>query len=135
MRETKKEHSEGGLLPCPFCGGESAYMSPPTCRPETPYNPSHRLYPMVRCRDCGALVDGENEDYRGNTAIAAWNRRTRIAAEPTMYGALREAEAVLQGTVNAGRDTSMDRHALARVRAALATATPSPNASPESTED
>ena len=50
-------------------------MFEPTCRPETPYNPADRLYPIVRCMSCYAEVTGKNEDYFGKTAIAAWNRR------------------------------------------------------------
>ncbi len=69
------------LLPCPFCGGE-ARLSAPTCRPETPYNPSDRLYPIAICvRGCGATVPGENEDYRGGTAVTAWNRRAAPTEE------------------------------------------------------
>ncbi len=64
------------LLPCPFCGESKAMMVEPTCRPETPYNPTDRLYPVVICMGCYAEVAGENEDYRGLSAITAWNTRT-----------------------------------------------------------
>ena len=50
-------------------------MFEPTCRPETPYNPADRLFPIVRCMSCYCEAVGANEDYRGDTAIAAWNRR------------------------------------------------------------
>jgi hypothetical protein len=50
-------------------------MLGPTCRPETSYNPADRLFPIVRCMACYCEVAGANEDYRGTTAIAAWNRR------------------------------------------------------------
>ena len=63
------------LKPCPFCGRDNAMMLPPTCRPETPYNAADRLFPIVRCGSCCAEVSGDNEDYRGASAIAAWNRR------------------------------------------------------------
>jgi hypothetical protein len=63
------------LLPCPFCGASKAMMLAPTCRPETPYNPADRLFPIVRCMACYCEVAGANEDYRGTTAIAAWNHR------------------------------------------------------------
>jgi hypothetical protein len=65
------------FLPCPFCGSDTgARMFPPTCRPETPYNPADRLFPIVRCHGCFTEVCGANEDYTGETAIAAWNTRT-----------------------------------------------------------
>jgi len=64
------------LLSCPFCGESKAMMFEPTCRPETPYNPADRLYPIVRCMSCYCEVAGSNEDYSGITAITAWNRRT-----------------------------------------------------------
>lgn len=63
------------LQNCPFCGADNAMMLPPTCRPETPYNAADRLFPIVRCGSCCAEVSGSNEDYRGHSAIAAWNRR------------------------------------------------------------
>lgn len=69
MSETPK------LEPCPFCGGRTIQLFKPTCRPETPYNPADRLYPRVTCMHCHADVPGANEDYRGETAITAWNRR------------------------------------------------------------
>ena len=63
------------LLPCLFCGSDQVMMFAPTCRPETPYNPADRLFPIVRCIRCRAEVAGKNEDYSGRTAIDAWNRR------------------------------------------------------------
>lgn len=63
------------LAPCPFCGHDEPRLSPPTCRPETPYKPNDRLFPIVRCVSCFAEVPGENLDYRGATAVAAWNTR------------------------------------------------------------
>jgi Lar family restriction alleviation protein len=68
------------MKPCPFCGGEARW-SHPTCRPETPYNPSDRMYPSVSCKECYASVPGKNEDYRGFTAITAWNTRATPIAE------------------------------------------------------
>lgn len=68
------------LKPCPFCGGE-AHILPPTCRPETPYDPSDRLYPVARCGSCGAEAAGESGDS-GRTAIAAWSHRA--GAGPTI---------------------------------------------------
>jgi len=68
------------LEPCPFCGSDNAMMLGPTCRPETPYNPADRLFPIVRCGSCCAEVSGSNEDYRGKSAIEAWNRRAYLAA-------------------------------------------------------
>jgi len=65
------------LKPCPFCGGDQPAVFLPTCRPETPYNPADRLYPVVRCTRIGCIAEvaGKNEDYNGKTAIEAWNRR------------------------------------------------------------
>jgi hypothetical protein len=68
-----------GLLPCPFCGGEGR-LSKPTCRPDTPYNPADRLFPIVRCQDCNAEAWGSDENYDGSTARAAWNRRVSLTA-------------------------------------------------------
>lgn len=83
--------TEPVLLPCPFCGDDNAMMLPPTCRPETPYNPADRLFPIVRCGSCCAEVSGENEDYRGKSAIAAWNRRAPSgSASPPQEGELVE---------------------------------------------
>ena len=67
------------LKPCPFCGGDSVVLYPPTCKPSTPYNPVDRLYPTARCAGCGAESYGKNEDYKGHSAVEAWNRR----ASPT----------------------------------------------------
>lgn len=64
------------LKPCPFCGGDKLLVCQPTCRPDTPYNPTDRLYPLVRCLECYAEAVGKNEDYRGSSAVEAWNRRT-----------------------------------------------------------
>lgn len=65
------------LLLCPFCGSGKASLLLPTCRPETPYNPADRLYPVVRCSECYADIPGDNEDYKGGSAITKWN--TRVA--------------------------------------------------------
>lgn len=70
------------LKPCPFCGRQ-ADLSLPTCRPETPYDPLDRLYPLVRCANCFGSAYGENEDYKGTTAEAAWNLRTPTDSEET----------------------------------------------------
>lgn len=71
--------SDERLLPCPHCGASKAMMFEPTCRPETPYNPADRLFPIVRCMTCYAEAAGEDEDYKGQSAIAAWNRRASPA--------------------------------------------------------
>ena len=78
MTSPEKLTDSQTLLPCPFCGATNAMMFEPTCRPETPYNPADRLFPIVRCMTCYAEAAGDNEDYRGGTAIARWNRRTPI---------------------------------------------------------
>lgn len=74
------------LKNCPFCGSDNAMVIGPTCRPETPYNPADRLFPIVRCGSCCAEVSGDNEDYRGKSAIAAWNLRAASNdAEPVAW--------------------------------------------------
>ena len=67
---------------------------------------------------------------------------TTRAAAPTMYEALRRAERFVRNGIEYGyirmpdADTPDSAHEVPEiVRAALATATPSPKASPESTED
>lgn len=80
------------LQPCPFCGGVNLFLSPPTCRLKTPYNPADRLYPIVMCRTCHAEIAGANEDYRGGTAIAAWNRRALPAEAEGMEMAAKICE-------------------------------------------
>ncbi|TWA71858.1 hypothetical protein FBZ84_101124 [Azospirillum baldaniorum] len=42
------------LKPCPICDESKARLSLPTCEERTPYDPSHRAYPIVRCGGCGA---------------------------------------------------------------------------------
>lgn len=63
------------LLPCPFCGSTEVMKFPPTCHEYSPYNPSDRAAPMVRCADCFAEAYGRDFDKSCKTAIAAWNRR------------------------------------------------------------
>lgn len=82
------------LKPCPFCGGTHVMMFEPTCRKETPYNPADRLFPIVRCQ-CGAEAIGKDEDYRGATAIAAWNTRASDAEIQRLRVQLRRARAAL----------------------------------------
>lgn len=52
----------------------------PTCDKYTPYDPSHRAFPMVRC-SCGASTSGSDWDESGKTAVAAWNRRNEQLVE------------------------------------------------------
>ena len=63
------------LLPCPFCGRAEPMLFKPTCDKYTPYDPSHRAFPMVRC-SCGVSTSGSDWDESGKTAVAAWNRRS-----------------------------------------------------------
>lgn len=67
------------ILPCPFCGGVGNVF-PRTCNKDTPYDPSHRAFPIVRCSGCFAEAHGENWG-KPPTAIAAWNRRALRAVE------------------------------------------------------
>lgn len=63
------------LLPCPFCGCSEAYSWGRTCGKDTPYDPSNRAFPVVRCRSCFCEVPGEN--WTGEeTTIKKWNTRT-----------------------------------------------------------
>lgn len=73
-RPCVRAESAGALLPCPFCGETVAGLMGPTCTERTPYDASHRAYPVVRCR-CGAEVAGTNWDQRGHSAATAWNTR------------------------------------------------------------
>jgi hypothetical protein len=74
------------LKPCPFCGSDKITLFGPTCRPETPYNPADRLYPIVRCGSCLGEATGKNEDYLGSSAIAAWNRRAPLSSLQSQEG-------------------------------------------------
>lgn len=62
------------LLPCPFCGGPDVTWHGPTCTKSTPYDASHRAFPIVRC-GCGVQVWGSDWDQSGASAIAKWNDR------------------------------------------------------------
>jgi hypothetical protein len=62
------------LLPCPFCGGTDVTWHGPTCTKSTPYDASHRAFPIVRC-GCGVQVWGKDWDQSGATAVAKWNQR------------------------------------------------------------
>jgi Lar family restriction alleviation protein len=103
--------SEQSLKPCPFCGGAEVSLHLPTCRPETPYDPTDRLYPWVVCRTCHVEVPGKSEDYRGGTASAAWNRRAEqsdLALAEARRKALEEAAKVCEASsgVNAIPETN-----------------------------
>lgn len=88
----------------------------PTCRPETPYNPADRLFPIVRCGSCCAEVSGDNEDYRGKSAIAAWNRRAPLASQTAVEPvALYPASAL----VAAGNDAAALKARIAELEAGL----------------
>lgn len=62
------------LKPCPFCGGENLLIMPKNCDKRSEYNHADRAFPLIRCIDCGATVEGANWSNPKN-AIAAWNRR------------------------------------------------------------
>jgi hypothetical protein len=63
------------LKPCPFCGEDQPFVFEPSCHKDAVYDPRDRAYPLVRCRDCLASVDGENWDHSCRTAIDKWNTR------------------------------------------------------------
>lgn len=94
---------EAAPLPCPFCGRtEGLLVLPPTCTPESPYNPLDRAYPVATC-PCGAETGGENWDRTGRSALAAWNRR---APDEAMRARIVAAEAERDA---AHEDTVSDR--------------------------
>lgn len=59
------------LLPCPFCGGDDVIARETHDGPVRPVE--------VICRECGAQSDIYDD---ADKAIAAWNRRAAIAADP-----------------------------------------------------
>lgn len=73
---TTKDHT-AALLPCPFCGGTTIHVSPPTCKRTDKYDPADRGFPIVHCGLCGAEANGKNWDESCAIAIAAWNRRAQ----------------------------------------------------------
>jgi hypothetical protein len=66
------------ILPCPFCG-YTAWMIPPTCNKQTPYDPADRAFPIVRCWKCNAEACGTDWDESGKSAIEKWNTRVEVA--------------------------------------------------------
>lgn len=77
------------LLPCPFCGSDEVSLLLPTCTKDSKYNPANRAFPSVFCIGCFISVPGRDWDHSGDSAIAAWNRRTepdeeRLAMEAVM---------------------------------------------------
>ena len=64
------------LLPCPFCGGGARIISgPPGCH-------------YARCDGCGVCTD----DGGIERAVAAWNRRSGVAAELRTLAAMADDE-------------------------------------------
>lgn len=63
------------LLLCPFCGSVEVSVCLPTCTKSTPYDASHRAFPIARCLSCGASKQGNDWDHSGKSAIEAWNTR------------------------------------------------------------
>lgn len=113
------------LEACPFCGAHNAMMLPPTCKPETPYNPADRLFPIVRCGSCCAEVSGANEDYRGGSAIAAWNRRTPSPqTSPATEGVANRLHSLSLCLETYGLDYMQRRHVLDKVASMLAAPPP-----------
>lgn len=81
------------LKPCPFCGGE-AYTLPPTLHRHQqhtdPATTPGRFYSIVRCRDCGAQINGPDFDTSCEAAVAVWNRHSAPPAVPEGMGSLTE---------------------------------------------
>lgn len=107
------------LQPCPFCGRAEPTLFKPTCDKYTPYDPSHRAFPMVRC-SCGVSTSGSDWDESGKTAVAAWNRRSGQLVER-----VKELEEALVVAVNQNEhDMLMTGEELRAARAALSKARP-----------
>lgn len=98
------------LLPCPFCGSDEARLLLPTCTKDSKYNPADRAFPSVFCINCFVSIPGRDWDHSGNSAIAAWNRRTEQVREtgPVMTGEMIEA-------VQRIRETAMRWTLVARI--------------------
>ncbi|WP_427183571.1 hypothetical protein ACL598_17035 [Bordetella bronchialis] len=73
---TTQDHT-AALMPCPFCGGTTIHVSPPTCKRTDKYDPADRGFPIVHCGGCGAEANGKNWDESCASAIAAWNTRAQ----------------------------------------------------------
>src|SRR5690554_576026 len=89
------------LLPCPFCGSDEASLLLPTCTKDSKYNPADRAFPSVFCIGCFMSVPGRDWDHSGDSAIAAWNRRTEPVRE-TGHAVQGEPVAWLAGEVCGG---------------------------------
>ncbi|HEY8343336.1 MAG TPA: Lar family restriction alleviation protein [Calditerricola sp.] len=89
------------LLPCPFCGSHAISVLPPTCTPNSLYNPADRAFPIVRCRLCLAEAHGDNWDT-GASAVAAWNRRAAPAAQPADDDVAKLVERLQSAALNYG---------------------------------
>ena len=63
------------LKPCPFCGGEEAYLT------KNCYGQNY-----VRCPKCGAVVWGsDDENLTKKRAIELWNRRAKNDRQRKAY--------------------------------------------------
>ena len=62
------------LLPCPFCGSESAKALLPTSHLYDD-GVSGRHYPIVFCYNCSAQILGKDHDMTKESAITKWNTR------------------------------------------------------------
>lgn len=63
---------EGGLLPCPFCGGEAKHVSARAAE--------DAFASWVRCDGCGAQSEATDDAYSDPaTAASLWNRRASPA--------------------------------------------------------
>jgi hypothetical protein len=83
-------------------------MFTPTCDRKTPYDPTDRAFPIVRCGECYTDVPGKDFDASGNSAIKAWNRRAPYPSNASLVEEnerLRKAEAerdALRGAIKCG---------------------------------
>jgi hypothetical protein len=85
MTMTHTHNALPELLPCPFCGSEKHHVMEPTARREDKYDPTDRLFPVVRCASCFVDVLGNDGDFTCVSAIAAWNRRASAGREAVAW--------------------------------------------------
>jgi len=75
------------LLPCPWCDGI-----------DISFVRVSNVHGKMRCADCGAygpgaFSDGDGDDERAPSAIAAWNRRADLAIPAELAGLIEAVDA------------------------------------------